>query len=189
MKVEEKLTNKEKRAVIIRKYQQYLRLEKALSPNTLDAYMTDLQKLLHFLEGEGIAILDTTLDDLQHFASGLHDIGIHEAERQHGSSAGPYQEQEGPAVARPLLSAAGADESEIERICWLIAHHHSYGSIDGPDAQILAEADMLVNQYESGASRQQNEALYKRLYKTEAGKRLFRELYFETYDPGDKTNA
>ena len=38
---------------------------------------TDLQKLLHFLEGEGIAILDTTLDDLQHFASGLHDIGIH----------------------------------------------------------------------------------------------------------------
>ena len=52
MKVEEKLTNKEKRAVIIRKYQQYLRLEKALSPNTLDAYMTDLQKLLHFLEGE-----------------------------------------------------------------------------------------------------------------------------------------
>ena len=51
MKVEEKLTNKEKRAVIIRKYQQYLKLEKALSPNTLDAYMTDLQKLLHFLEG------------------------------------------------------------------------------------------------------------------------------------------
>ena len=35
MKVEEKLTNKEKRAVIIRKYQQYLKLEKALSPNTL----------------------------------------------------------------------------------------------------------------------------------------------------------
>ena len=43
----------------------------------MDAYQTDLQKLLHFLEGEGIAILDTTLDDLQHFASGLHDIGIH----------------------------------------------------------------------------------------------------------------
>ena len=58
MKVEEKLTNKEKRAVIIRKYQQYLRLEKALSPNTLDAYMTDLQKLLHFLEGENIEIPD-----------------------------------------------------------------------------------------------------------------------------------
>ena len=64
-------------AVIIRKYQQYLRLEKALSPNTLDAYMTDLQKLLHFLEGENIEIPDVTPDDLQRFAAGLHDIGIH----------------------------------------------------------------------------------------------------------------
>ncbi|HBO07516.1 MULTISPECIES: site-specific tyrosine recombinase XerD [Bacteroides] len=77
MKVEENLTNKERRAVIIRKYQQYLKLEKSLSPNTFNAYMTDLQKLLHFLEGENIEMLDVTLDDLQRFAAGLHDIGIH----------------------------------------------------------------------------------------------------------------
>lgn len=77
MKVEEKLTNKEKRAAIIRKYQQYLRLEKSLSPNTFDAYMTDLQKLLHFLEEENIEIPDVTPNDLQRFAAGLHDIGIH----------------------------------------------------------------------------------------------------------------
>lgn len=77
MKTEEKSRNKEKLALIIRKYQQYLRLEKALSPNTLDAYLTDLEKLLHFLEGEEIDILDVTLDDLQRFSAGLHDIGIH----------------------------------------------------------------------------------------------------------------
>ena len=77
MKVEEKSANKEKRAVIIRKYQQYIRLEKALSSNTSDAYMTDLQKLLHFLDGENIDIPDVTPDDLQRFAAGLHDIGIH----------------------------------------------------------------------------------------------------------------
>ena len=82
MKSEEKSTNKEKQTLIIRKYHQYLKLEKALSPNTVDAYQTDLQKLLHFLEGEGIAILDTTLDDLQHFASGLHDsIGLYKHPR------------------------------------------------------------------------------------------------------------
>lgn len=67
-----------------------------------------------------------------------------------------------------------------------MAHHHSYGSIDGPDAQILAEADMLVNQYEDGAPRKQNEALYHRLYKTAPGKRMFEELYFEEYKPGNK---
>ena len=77
MKVKEKLTNKEKQALIIRKYQQYLKLEKSLAPNTFDAYMTDLQKLLHFLEGENIEVGNVTPDDLQLFAAGLHDIGIH----------------------------------------------------------------------------------------------------------------
>lgn len=77
MRAEEKSTKEEKQALIIRKYQQYLKLEKSLSANTFDAYMTDLQKLLHFLHGEGIELLHVTLDDLQHFAAGLHDIGIH----------------------------------------------------------------------------------------------------------------
>lgn len=77
MKTEEKSTDKKKEALIIRRYEQYLKLEKSLSPNTLDAYQRDLQKLLHFLEGEQKGIFDVTLDDLEHFAAGLHDIGIH----------------------------------------------------------------------------------------------------------------
>ena len=77
MKTEEKSTNNERQALIIRKYQQYLKLEKALSANTLDAYLTDLDKLLCFLKTENIDMLAVTLDDLQRFAAGLHDIGIH----------------------------------------------------------------------------------------------------------------
>lgn len=77
MKTEEKSTNNERQALIIRKYQQYLKLEKALSANTLDAYLTDLNKLLCFLKTENINMLAVTLDDLQRFAAGLHDIGIH----------------------------------------------------------------------------------------------------------------
>ena len=77
MKTEEKSTNSERQALIIRKYQQYLKLEKALSANTLDAYLTDLNKLLCFLKTENIDMLAVTLDDLQRFAAGLHDIGIH----------------------------------------------------------------------------------------------------------------
>ena len=64
-------------ALIIRKYQQYLKLEKSLSKNTLDAYMTDLDKLLNFLQSENIEISDVCLDDLERFSAGLHDIGIH----------------------------------------------------------------------------------------------------------------
>ncbi|VFB13539.1 tyrosine recombinase XerD subunit [Bacteroides heparinolyticus] len=77
MKSEEKTKNKERQALIIRKYRQYLKLEKSLSPNTQDAYLRDLEKLLHFLDGENKSFLDTTLDDLHRFAAGLHDIGIH----------------------------------------------------------------------------------------------------------------
>lgn len=77
MKSEEKTKNKERQALIIRKYRQYLKLEKSLSPNTQDAYLRDLDKLLHFLDGENKSFLDTTLDDLHRFAAGLHDIGIH----------------------------------------------------------------------------------------------------------------
>ena len=77
MKTEEKSTNNERQALIIRKYQQYLKLEKALSANTLDAYLTDLNKLLCFLKTKNIDMLAVTLDDLQRFAAGLHDIGIH----------------------------------------------------------------------------------------------------------------
>lgn len=77
MKLDEKTSKKEKRELIIRKYQQYLRLEKSLSKNTLDAYLTDLDKLLSFLLLENIEVLDMKLNDLQRFAAGLHDIGIH----------------------------------------------------------------------------------------------------------------
>ena len=64
MKVNEKTEKKDTAALIIRKYQQYLKLEKSLSKNTLDAYMTDLDKLLNFLQSENIEISDVCLDDL-----------------------------------------------------------------------------------------------------------------------------
>ncbi|MBO4985580.1 MAG: site-specific tyrosine recombinase XerD [Bacteroides sp.] len=77
MKSEVDARNKEKQQVVLRKYAQYLKLEKALSVNTQDAYLGDLEKLLNFLLTEGLNIWDVTLDDLEHFSAGLHDIGIH----------------------------------------------------------------------------------------------------------------
>ena len=77
MEINEKNKKKEQQALIIRKYQQYLKLEKSLSPNTLDAYLTDLDKLMSFLTLEGIDVLEVCQSDLQRFAAGLHDIGIH----------------------------------------------------------------------------------------------------------------
>ena len=70
-------TSKKTPTNITRAYQRYLKLQRGYSPNTLDAYVRDLQKLLDYLEREGKHPLEVELADLQHFAAGLHDIGIH----------------------------------------------------------------------------------------------------------------
>lgn len=61
---------------VVNRYMRYLKLERNYSPNTLDAYWHDLQKLLGYLEAEHIAVTDVRLEDLQTFAATLHDIGV-----------------------------------------------------------------------------------------------------------------
>ncbi len=61
---------------IVRKYRNYLLLEKSLSSNSIDAYMTDLAKLSGFLQNENLKVEDVTLDNLQQFVAQLYDIGI-----------------------------------------------------------------------------------------------------------------
>lgn len=71
-------TGKKTETNIARAYERYLKLQRGYSANTLDAYRRDLKKLLDYIEGqEGISVYDVQLSDLQHFAAGLHDIGIH----------------------------------------------------------------------------------------------------------------
>ena len=62
---------------IVRSYVRYLKLQRNMSGNTLDAYQRDLRKLLDYLEHEGKDVRDVVLEDLEHFSAGLHDIGIH----------------------------------------------------------------------------------------------------------------
>ncbi|MGE5582920.1 MAG: HD domain-containing protein [Bacillota bacterium] len=75
----------------------------------------------------------------------LHDIGIPEAVRKYNSSAGKYQEIEGPPIAAGMLGETGVGESISQRVCFLVGHHHSYGQINDLDFQILVEADFIVN--------------------------------------------
>ena len=61
---------------IVRAYRRYLKLQRGYSANTLEAYERDLLKLQNYLEAEDKHLLDVQLEDLQHFAAGLHDIGV-----------------------------------------------------------------------------------------------------------------
>ena len=61
---------------IVSRYRRYLKLEKGYSANTLDAYMRDVDKLLRYLAVEQVKVLDVKLEDLEHFAAFISDLGI-----------------------------------------------------------------------------------------------------------------
>ena len=61
---------------IVSRYRRYLKLEKGYSANTLDAYMRDVDKLFRYLAVEQVNVLDVKLEDLEHFAAFISDLGI-----------------------------------------------------------------------------------------------------------------
>lgn len=71
------MKSNDKEDKILTNYKQYLRLEKSLSIQTIEAYWADLQKLLDFLADEKVHYLDVKLEHLESFCAKLHDIGIH----------------------------------------------------------------------------------------------------------------
>ena len=62
---------------ILAKYRQYLKLEKSLSGHTVEAYLTDLTKLMHYLSIEKKSPFEVGLEDLETFSAALKDIGLH----------------------------------------------------------------------------------------------------------------
>ena len=108
----------------------------------------------------------------------LHDIGIRLAMEQYGRDDGPLQQRLGPPPAREILEELGFESADIERICLLIAHHHTYDAdIDGLDFRILLEADACVNMYEGDASQQARRAMLKNVFRTGGGKRIYKMMF------------
>lgn len=154
-------------------------------------YSGDPKRIQHFIKVHSFAkligeseLLDTeTLLTLE-AAALVHDIGIKPAEEKYGSCEGKLQEQEGPAPAREMLTALGFEQKMIDRVCYLIAHHHTYEPVDGMDYRILLEADMLVNLYEdclcegdSMPSQKNIEAALKNVFRTDTGTKLCKTMF------------
>ena len=76
MKTEGNQTESHSHSAMLKRYRQYLLLEKSLSPNTLEAYMDDALKLLDYLDDCGIPVENVTLDDLHAFAAAIGDLGV-----------------------------------------------------------------------------------------------------------------
>ena len=122
--------------------------------------------------------LDEETQFILESAALVHDIGIRASEKKYGHQNGKLQEQEGPAVARELLMRLGGfTDQQIERICWLVGHHHTYHVCEDLDYQILIEADFLVNLYEDNESPNAIRAVGKNIFHTQSGTRMFETMY------------
>lgn len=144
----------------------------------------DARRIQHFIKVYEFARTIGKLEQLDEHtqlilesAAIVHDIGIHISEQKYGSSSGKYQEMEGPAEAEKLLQSLGWPEDVRKRVSYLVGHHHTYHHIDGPDYQILVEADFLVNLYEDEISPAGQRHAYEKIFKTESGRRLCRMIY------------
>lgn len=151
----------------------------------------DPMRIHHFLKVHSLAAVigrregldEDTLFVLE-TAAIVHDIGIHLAEQRHGSSAGTWQEKEGPAEARRLLTAVGGyTEAQIRRVEYLVGHHHTYTHIEGADYQILVEADFLVNIFEDHLTPHAVERIRRKIFRTPTALRLFDAMYGSTWHP------
>ena len=108
----------------------------------------------------------------------VHDIGIRASEKKYGHQNGKLQEKEGPAAARELLIRLGGyTDRQIERICWLVGHHHTYHVCEDLDYQILIEADFLVNLYEDNESADAVYAVRRNIFRTESGTRMLETMF------------
>jgi HD superfamily phosphohydrolase YqeK len=78
-------------------------------------------------------------------AAYLHDIGIKEAEKKHNSTEARYQEEEGPAIARDILTKLGAGDELMEEVCDIIGHHHHPRTEETTNFKAVYDADQIVN--------------------------------------------
>lgn len=111
----------------------------------------------------------------------LHDIGILEAERKHGSSAGIYQEMEGPAIAAGILLRFDFNTDELEHISRIIANHHSNKNIDTDEFKVIWDADWLVNIPDDYKDMEKDKLknLSETIFKTVKGRQLAYEKFEE----------
>ena len=158
--------------------------DRKLIEKMMEYYAGDPKRVQHFLKVYEFAKLIGESEELEpeklhilRTAAIVHDIGIKISERKYGNSGGKYQEKEGPAVAEPMLRALGYDEAVIDRVLFLIAHHHTYTGIEGEDYQILVEADFLVNLFEDGSSRETAEKVRENIFKTKTGMKYLETLF------------
>jgi len=121
--------------------------------------------------------LDSKTQAVLEVAAILHDIACPLCREKYGNTNGQYQEKEGAILAKKFLEGSGYPDELIERVIFLVGHHHTLKNIVGMDYQILIEADYLVNADESNYSEANIRNVMECIFRTETGISLLKSIY------------
>jgi len=121
--------------------------------------------------------LDEKTQQTLELAAVVHDIACPGLRKEYGSAPGDLQEKYGPPMVPEFYKDMDIDPEMLDRIAFLVGHHHSFTGIDGMDWQILLEADFLVNAGEKEKYLSEVEHFRKNVFKTETGIQLLDSIY------------
>ena len=148
----------------------------ALLDAMIRLYAGEAKRINHFLKvyalAQTIALQEQVSNEMLSVIETVaicHDIGIHISEKKYGQCTFAMQQSEGAVEGRKLLSSLGYPAQLLERVCHIIAFHHTFDAIDGLDFQILVEADLLVNLDEKQSDATQIEHMRNTVFKTPTG--------------------
>lgn len=157
---------------------------KNIMNDMIEYFGEDVRRINHAIKVYGFAktlgeleCLDNNGQFVLEVSAILHDIGIKVSEEKYNSSAGKYQEIEGPAVAKSILKKYKITDESMGRILHLIGNHHSYTKIDGKEFQMLIEADFIVNIFEDNINREAIISIRNKYFKTISGIKFINKMY------------
>ena len=157
-----------------------LTLEEKLISEVYKAFGSDRKRIQHALRtfdyarmilkaegGNPLVVSATAL---------LHDIGIIDAEKKHGSAAPEFQQKEGPPLAREILKRHNVEPDVINSICDIISHHHQKEKMTSPEGKVIWDADSIVNILEDREKSKDIPTGAEEELFTAQGKKLLHEL-------------
>lgn len=150
----------------------------------IEYYNGNLHDINHFIKVYAYAKtigecerIDSNTQEVLEVAAIIHDIACPLCREKYGNTNGQYQEKEGEILTKEFLKDFGYSDEFVERVVFLVGHHHTLKNITGMDYQILIEADYLVNADESNYSEANIYNVMEHVFKTETGISLLKSIY------------
>lgn len=152
----------------------------------IDFYEGNLPDINHFLKVYAYARtlgqlekLDEKTQEILEIAAIVHDIACPICREKYGNTDGKHQEAESEALLRVFLQEFELEPDVLERVIFLVCHHHTYDGVDGSDWQLLLEADYLVNADEMNLSKEAITTFRDKVLKSQSSIMLLNSIYLK----------